>query len=59
MYVMDQAAADKVQDLRRGLHVAMTALITNGDRREAETVLRQMDAAFASLTSQTQIVHRR
>lgn len=59
MYIMDQTAADKVRDIRRGLHVAMTALIKNQDYDEAALVLRQMDAAFKGLIAETQIVHRR
>lgn len=59
MYIMDQTAADKVRDIQRGLHVAMTALITNQDYDEAALVMRQMDAAFRGLISETQIVHRR
>lgn len=56
MYVMNRNALDKAEDIRRGLHVAMTALITNNDYAQAEHVLKQMDDNLGELIAQTQVV---
>lgn len=59
MYVMNREALDKVEDMRRGLHVAMTALIRNKDYAEAEFVLKQMDERLGRLITETKIVAQR
>jgi hypothetical protein len=59
MYVMNRDALDKVEDVRRGLHVAMTALITSRDYAEAEYIMKQMDDRLGVLIAQTQVVAHR
>jgi hypothetical protein len=59
MYVMNRDALDKVEDMRRGLHVAMTALVKNKDYAEAEYVMKQLDARLGALIAQTQVVAHR
>jgi hypothetical protein len=47
----DKEAIDGVQHLRQGLHAAMTALLTKGDLKETELILRQLDARFGQWLS--------
>jgi len=39
---------DKLEDLHRGLHIAMDALVNNKDYRRTEEVLREMDFHFVN-----------
>ncbi len=51
--LMDDDAKERVADLRKGLHVAMDALIQDKDYQKAEVVLRQLDDALGALIRQT------
>lgn len=42
-WVANQELVDRLKDLQRGLHAAMTALIGNKNKEETELILRQMD----------------
>lgn len=42
-YVCNKEMEIRLQDLRQGLHTAMTALIAKRDTQETEVILRQMD----------------
>jgi chemotaxis regulatin CheY-phosphate phosphatase CheZ len=47
---------EKLSDLHRGLHVAMTEMMTNKNLEEAEIVLRQIDERLKGLIKSTKVV---
>lgn len=50
----NQAVKDDLEDIKRGLHVAMEQLINRQDYREAEEVLRQVDIRLVALINALQ-----
>jgi hypothetical protein len=47
---------EKLSDRHRGLHVAMTEMMTNKNLEEAEIVLRQIDERLKGLIKSTKVV---
>lgn len=47
---------DDIKDIHRGVHVAMDNLITAKNYKEAEIVLRQIDARMTELINSTREV---
>jgi hypothetical protein len=56
MKVANQQAVDAVEDMRRGLHMAMTEFIRNREYDRAEQILHQLDDAMARWISDTKVV---
>ena len=55
-FKMDKAAELIVQDLQRGLHASMDALITDKNPEEAERILRMVDERMTALINQTEVL---
>lgn len=51
-YYADAPTKEELEDLKRGLHVAMENLINQKDYDEAERVLRQLDQRLVSLINE-------
>lgn len=52
----NQAVKDELEDLKRGLHIAMAHLIERKNYRDAEDVLRQVDTHLVELIDSIQVV---
>lgn len=55
MKLVNVEAKSAVEDMHRGLHLAMAALLTNRDKDEAERILRQLDAVMAGFLNEVRI----
>ncbi|MBN9018457.1 MAG: hypothetical protein J0H11_13645 [Rhizobiales bacterium] len=51
-----QEVEGELQDIHRGLHIAMDRLIAQRDYDEAETVLRQVDQRMSTLINKSKVV---
>lgn len=55
MQVATKEALEGVQDMHRGLHLAMEELIRNKDYDRAEQILRQLDQVMSRWLNDTKI----
>ena len=55
-FKMDQVTEIVVQDLHRGIHASLEALVTDKNPSEAERILRMVDERMAALINQTEAV---
>jgi hypothetical protein len=53
--IMNQAAADTVIDLHRGIHAALAALVEKQDVGKTQLILRQLDERFANLRNNVSV----
>ncbi len=54
-YVATKALKDQIDDIHRGLHIAMDALINKKDYRRTEEVLREVDHYLSIIVSETKV----
>ena len=55
-FKMDAVTVATVQDLHRGLHASMEALVTEKNPAEAERILRMVDERMTALINQTEVL---
>jgi hypothetical protein len=56
MKVANQEAVDAVEDMKRGLHMAMTEFIRNREYDKAEQILHQLDQTMVRWINDTKVV---
>ncbi len=54
-YVATKELKDQIDDLHRGLHIAMEAVIRQKDYRRAEEVLHEMDHYLTLMVTETKV----
>lgn len=54
--IISTEVEDALVDLKRGLHLAMTALIQEEDAEGAESYLRQVDQRLTSLINRVKVI---
>jgi len=53
--IATEAVKDELEDLKRGLHLAMHNLIDRKDCDEAEVILRQLDQRLVQLINEIEV----
>jgi hypothetical protein len=54
-YVANKQLKDELDDLHRGLHLAMDALINQKDYERTEQLLREMDHYLSNIVTETKV----
>jgi hypothetical protein len=55
MKAATKSAVEDVEDMHRGVHLALEALVNQKDKARAEEILRQLDSRMASWLNTTQV----